>query len=122
MHKIRKMVKDDKKSILKILKRTGVFSKKEIKVGEELIDSFIKDRDQSDYIIYVSEFNGNVSGYVCFGPTPCTENTFDLYWIAVDPKFYGQGVGSQLLSLAEKKNQIVWRKNDNYRDILDKKV
>ena len=24
-------------------------------------------------------------GYACTGPTPATEGTFDLYWLAVDP-------------------------------------
>lgn len=37
-------------------------------------------------------------GYVCYGPTPMTENTFDLYWIASDPESRGQGVGASLIA------------------------
>jgi ribosomal protein S18 acetylase RimI-like enzyme len=40
-------------------------------------------------------------GYVCYGPTPMTLGTFDLYWIASDPSVRGQGVGSALVSAME---------------------
>ncbi len=36
-------------------------------------------------------------GYVCFGTTPLTTGTYDLYWIAVDPTLHGRGIGSALL-------------------------
>jgi ribosomal protein S18 acetylase RimI-like enzyme len=42
-----------------------------------------------------------VIGYLCCGPTPMTEGTFDLYWIAVDPNFQEKGAGSRLLSFLE---------------------
>ncbi len=37
-------------------------------------------------------------GYVCYGPTPMTDGTYDLYWIASDPAVRGQGVGASLIS------------------------
>lgn len=37
-----------------------------------------------------------MAGYVCFGHTPCTEGTYDLYWIATDPALQGRGVGRTL--------------------------
>jgi ribosomal protein S18 acetylase RimI-like enzyme len=42
-----------------------------------------------------------VLGYVCVGPAPLTEGTYDLYWIAVDPDTQGRGVGRALLTSAE---------------------
>jgi ribosomal protein S18 acetylase RimI-like enzyme len=42
-----------------------------------------------------------VRGYVCFGATPMTEATFDLYWIVVDAAARGRGVGSLLLGATE---------------------
>jgi ribosomal protein S18 acetylase RimI-like enzyme len=42
-----------------------------------------------------------VRGFVCFGPAPLTDGTFDLYWIAVDPVFQGRGYGARLLRFAE---------------------
>jgi len=44
---------------------------------------------------------GKVVGYVCYGPTPMTAGTFDLYWIASDPLVRGQGVGAALVSAME---------------------
>jgi ribosomal protein S18 acetylase RimI-like enzyme len=40
-------------------------------------------------------------GYACWGPTPGTEGTHDLYWIVVDPASQGKGVGSGLLQEVE---------------------
>ena len=42
------------------------------------------------------EQNGAVLGYACFGPTPMTERTWDLYWIAVAPNAKRAGVGRAL--------------------------
>jgi ribosomal protein S18 acetylase RimI-like enzyme len=42
-----------------------------------------------------------VTGYVCYGPTPATEGTYDLYWIAVAPQIQGQGIGRDLLNYVE---------------------
>ena len=39
----------------------------------------------------VAEQEGEVTGYVLFGPTPLTEGNFDIYWIATDPRLHGQG-------------------------------
>jgi len=42
-----------------------------------------------------------VLGYVSFGPTPLTESTYDLYWIAVDKSKHRGGVGKRLLKFTE---------------------
>jgi GNAT superfamily N-acetyltransferase len=42
-------------------------------------------------------------GYACFGPTPDTDRTFDLYWIAVDPGAQGAGSGTALLGAVERR-------------------
>jgi ribosomal protein S18 acetylase RimI-like enzyme len=45
---------------------------------------------------------GEVAGYYCIGPTPATDGTFDLYWIAVKPSVQGRGVGGGLTAHAER--------------------
>ena len=44
-------------------------------------------------------------GYACYGPTPDTDRTFDLYWIAVDPGAQGSGSGTRLLTEVERRLQ-----------------
>ncbi|HKG91355.1 MAG TPA: GNAT family N-acetyltransferase [Gemmatimonadaceae bacterium] len=42
-------------------------------------------------------------GYACYGPTPGTDRTFDLYWIAVHPSAQGTGSGTTLISEVERR-------------------
>ena len=44
---------------------------------------------------------GVLLGYACFGPTPATDGTFDLYWLAVHPAAQGHGSGRALLRWVE---------------------
>ena len=101
--KIRKMLPEDKAPVIQILRTTGMFSKEEVAVAEELIDIFLKNKDQKDYLIYVSDDDGTVTGYVCYGPAPATDGTFDLYWIAVSPEWQNKRIGKQLLAFVEEK-------------------
>jgi ribosomal protein S18 acetylase RimI-like enzyme len=66
----------------------------------ELVDLAIRPSN-SDYQIFVAVKDGELVGYVCYGPTPMTVGTFDLYWIASDPSRRGEGVGSALVSAME---------------------
>ncbi len=40
-------------------------------------------------------------GYACFGRSPFTRSSYDLYWIAVDPAAQRRGVGQALLAGVE---------------------
>lgn len=109
MAKIRKMIAQDRDVIFEILEKTIMFTQAEIDVAMELIDIFLTNKQQKDYIIYIAENERKeVVGYVCYGPTPATEGTFDLYWIAVSPKMQGKGIGKELLIFTE---QEVLRQN-----------
>ena len=44
-------------------------------------------------------------GYACYGPTPDTDRTWDLYWIAIDPAYQGTGSGTILLLEVERRLQ-----------------
>jgi len=96
------MVEKDRASLLSMLIKTRSFTSAEIDVAMELIDIVLKDQIQKDYQIYcMVDDQDQAIGYICYGPTPMTQGTFDLYWIAVDPGFQEQGVGSKLLSFLE---------------------
>ena len=54
-----------------------------------------------DYELLGAFDDEHLVGYACFGPTPSTEGTWDLYWLAVDPAAQGQGVGRTLVRAVE---------------------
>ncbi len=99
---IRKLQPEDRAAVYEILQQTDMFTMAEVNVAMELIDTYLFDKEQKDYLVYAAVTdNGQVAGYVCFGPTPATEGTFDLYWIAVAPTLQNQGIGSKLLAFVE---------------------
>lgn len=71
-------------------------------VAEELIDCYLEDPTNSGYHILVAQVDSTVAGYICYGPTPLTEGTWDIYWVAVAQEKRGKGIGSALMKSAEK--------------------
>ena len=100
--KIRRMLLKDKPALMQILQDTPEFKPCEVVVAEEVIDSYLKDPDNSGYYILVAEDNSGIAGYICYGPTPMTDGTWDLYWEAVAREKQGQGIGSMLMKAAER--------------------
>ena len=56
-----------------------------------------------DYTALGVEVDGRLAGWICWGPTPCTLGTCDLYWIAVDPALHGLGLGTALVDEMERR-------------------
>lgn len=102
---IRQLVAADRSGVFRILESAGNFTPEEVATALELIDEWLELGEHSGYLTYVLEDQGEeeskVWGYVCFGPAPLTESTFDLYWIAVDKAKHRSGVGKKLLKFAE---------------------
>jgi ribosomal protein S18 acetylase RimI-like enzyme len=71
-------------------------------VAEELIDSYLESPSDSGYYILVADVNSTVAGYICYGPTPLTEGTWDIYWVAVAPENQERGIGTALIESAER--------------------
>jgi ribosomal protein S18 acetylase RimI-like enzyme len=93
---IRSLRREDREPIRQLLVETDVFTDEEIGIALELIDMVLERPEQKDYFIYVYEDDGKVLGYYCTGPTPATQSTFDLYWIATKPSGQRKGVGGSL--------------------------
>lgn len=96
-------------AIKRILIDTNVFNNVEINCALELFDlATIPEIPSTDYIIYCIFGNSNDPlGYICYGPTPLTDGTYDIYWIAVKPKYQGNGIGKSLLHFVESE---IWNK------------
>jgi len=83
-----------------LLRRIDNFTAEEVEVALELIDEAIA-RPESGYRCLVALGLGGedetLLGYTCFGQTPMTESTYDLYWIVVDAAHRDKGIGHHLL-------------------------
>jgi len=105
---IRAMVAADRSGVFRILENAGNFTPEEVGTALELIDEWLELGEHSGYLTYVLEAleddSADVLGYVCFGPTPLTESTFDLYWIAVDKLKHRGGVGKKMLKFTEEES------------------
>ena len=100
--KIRSLISKDRTKLRAVLVETDAFSPEEIDVAMELIDIVLTDENQGDYKIQCAvDDRDQPVGYICYGPVPMTQGTFDLYWVAVDPSFQGRGAGSKLLMFLE---------------------
>ena len=84
----------DRAPLAAMLARIPQFKPDEVEVARELIDASLND-PAAGYACLVAE-DATVVGYICFGPTPMTESTWDLYWIAVAPEQQGKGIGRAL--------------------------
>lgn len=107
--RIRPLLPADRDGVIRILENAGNFTVDEVRTALELIDEWVELGEESGYLTYVLDSLGEdsvgVLGYVCFGPTPLTEWTYDLYWIAVDKSKHRGGVGKRLLKFAEEEVQ-----------------
>ncbi len=71
-------------------------------VALELVDIALNDPEQMDYLFVLAvDDSDQPIGYACYGPTPLTEGTYDLYWIAVASDLSGKGIGTSLLQAVE---------------------
>ncbi len=91
----------DIQSIASILNTSGFFNKEEQEVGVSLVRERLQQGESCDYFFQFAEVERSVRGYTCFGPIPGTKSSYDLYWIAVDTTYRGQGLGTLLLRQTE---------------------
>jgi len=91
----------DRAWVRDIVTSSNFFSSEEIDVAVELVDEYLRSGEASGYHFLFADFAERVAGYTCFGPVPCTQSSYDLYWIAVHEDFRGQGLGLHLMQRTE---------------------
>jgi GNAT superfamily N-acetyltransferase len=93
----------DRDIVRAIVERTGFFRSDEVDVAVELVDERLSRGVASGYQFLFAECNETIAGYACYGPIACTVASYDLYWIAVEPRFQRHGIGQQLVSAVRSK-------------------
>ncbi len=92
----------DRERVAEIVAATGVFRAAEAAVALEVFDSAVECPGVDYFALGAFDDFGRLVGFACYGPTPCTVGTWDLYWIAVDPAFQRQGTGRALMEECER--------------------
>jgi ribosomal protein S18 acetylase RimI-like enzyme len=111
--RLRDLTSADAVRILEITRATGVFRQEELVIADEVFHDAVAPPGPSGgtgtearpYYALGAELGGELVGWICWGQTPCTEGTWDLYWLAVDPQAYRAGVGSALVDEMERRLQ-----------------
>lgn len=95
--------------VVEILKSSQLFRDDEVDVALELFDQSAEDETgtvEQDYtFVGAYDGTGELIGFACYGPTPDTDRTYDLYWIAVDQAAQNTGSGTTLLEEVERRLQ-----------------
>jgi ribosomal protein S18 acetylase RimI-like enzyme len=122
--RLRTLARADAARIAEITRATGVFRAEELEIAAEVfgdaVEALKTDKTvgtvKTDplsvssvppadlpYHVLGAELDGTLVGWICWGATPCTEGTWDLYWLAVDPAAQGHGIGTALVDGMERR-------------------
>ena len=98
---VRALRSDDRPYLVDALRSGRTFTEEEIGVALELIDNAL-DQGEHDYAVRVADADDRqAAGYLCFGRTPMTAATYDLYWLVTHAQARGRGVASSLVRAME---------------------
>ncbi|MDH4131042.1 MAG: GNAT family N-acetyltransferase, partial [Gemmatimonadota bacterium] len=116
--RLRDLTSADSSRVHEITAATGVFREEELEIAAEVFRDCVAAPGPSGggvgagvgaelqlrpYYALGAELENRLVGWICWGQTPCTEGTWDLYWMAVDPAAQGAGVGSALVLEMERR-------------------
>ena len=121
--RLRDLTSTDTDRILALTRATGVFRGEELEIAAEVFRDCVAAPGPSGgggagvvgaelssapttpraYYALGGELEGELVGWICWGQTPCTDGTWDLYWLAVDPAAHGMGVGTALVEEMERR-------------------
>src|SRR5262249_53412160 len=100
---IRTLLPGDRTALVEMTRDCGIFRSDEIAIAEELLRDAERDGTGGHYQVLVADVEGIAVGWLCYGRTPLTDATFDLYWIVVTVPMQGRGIGRELLREVEQR-------------------
>jgi len=98
---------DDRARLEAALRSDTTFLEEEVAVALELVDRALESHAdlvacEHDYTVLIADLSGfPVAGYICFGRTPMTEGTWDLYWVVTHAEARGRGIARSLIRAME---------------------
>ena len=93
----------DRAQLVEVISQGAGFRPQEIAIAIELLDAVLAQAEGNTYeaLVAVDDVSGQLTGYACFGATPMTDATFDLYWLVVAAAARGRGLGAGLFAAVE---------------------
>ncbi len=92
----------DLESLHDLIGRIENFTPEEVEVARQVVAEGLGPRGEGGYrVLCAEDAAGALAGFACTGRVPLTEGTYDLYWIAVDPKARRLGVARRLMEAVE---------------------
>jgi ribosomal protein S18 acetylase RimI-like enzyme len=99
--RVRRLAPPDRPGVVRVLEDSGTFNREEIEVALEVIDGALAEPGKDYHVLVAEDDAAQIGSYICFGRTPMTECTWDLYWLATHPAARGQGLGTRLVRAME---------------------
>jgi len=96
---IRPVTPADVERLVVLTEATAFFRPREIETLWGVLDNYFT--GETGHACFVFEDGGVVVGYVYVGASDEADDTWYIWWIAVDPLTQGRGVGKELLQFAE---------------------
>jgi ribosomal protein S18 acetylase RimI-like enzyme len=93
----------DRPAVVALIRSVVIFSEDEKAVAVDVLDSYLDHPGKDYHALGALTPLGDLLGYACYGPTPCTSGTWDLYWIAVSRGARGCGIGTKILEEVERR-------------------
>jgi ribosomal protein S18 acetylase RimI-like enzyme len=100
---LRALEPGDRAALVALIHSVELFSADEKIVAVEVLDSYMEHPGKDYHALGAFTHRDVLLGYACYGPTPCTAGTWDLYWIAVSGDARGRGIGTLLMEEIERR-------------------
>lgn len=105
--RLRALEQKDRPHLAELIHSIAAFSAVAKEIAIEIIDARLARPELDDYrfvLAWSIEERGpeQLAGFVCYGPTPMTQSTYDLYWLGTASSLRRLGVGRCLVAQMEK--------------------
>ena len=98
---LRKPGMRDRRKVKDLLRTAENFSNDEIETAIELLEDSLSNPYEYMCLITENIRLDRITGFICFGKTPMTDRTFDIYWLTVSPDNRRKGHGAMLFEAAQ---------------------
>lgn len=91
----------DTDALVALAEGTGVFQPHEIVALREVLDDYHAANQSEGHVCHTGVDGERVVGFVYYAPVAMTDNTWEMWWLAVDKALQGHGLGRTLVAFAE---------------------